>query len=251
MRGRGATHGARVLDELPELTGALSGEALARARLVAARVLELDPGPWAFDPGVMELEDALGLLVLDGLLMREIVVLHAIRSSELLGEGDILRPWTASADETASIAAETRWEVVVPSRIALLDRRFALSIAPWPTVMGAILDRAIARARGALFGFAVCHLPRVESRILVTLWHLADRWGRVTPAGVLLPISFTHRTLAGMVGARRPSVTTAVGRLSAEGRLERRPDGGWLLPGQPPAELADLRRATELSRPSG
>ena len=41
-------------------------------------------------------------------------------------------------------------------------------------------------------------------------------------------------TLAGMVGARRPSVTTALGQLSARGAIERRPDGGWILRGDPP-----------------
>ena len=34
-----------------------------------------------------------------------------------------------------------------------------------------------------------------------------------------------------MVGARRPSVTTALGQLMARGEIERRPDGGWILRG--------------------
>ena len=37
-----------------------------------------------------------------------------------------------------------------------------------------------------------------------------------------------------MVGARRPSVTTALGQLIGRGEVERRPDGGWLLLGDPP-----------------
>jgi hypothetical protein len=37
-----------------------------------------------------------------------------------------------------------------------------------------------------------------------------------------------------MVGARRPSVTTALGQLIAREEIERRPDGGWLLRGSPP-----------------
>ena len=36
-----------------------------------------------------------------------------------------------------------------------------------------------------------------------------------------------------MVGARRPSVTTALGQLMARGEIERRSDGGWLLRGEP------------------
>jgi DNA-binding GntR family transcriptional regulator len=47
-----------------------------------------------------------------------------------------------------------------------------------------------------------------------------------------------------MVGARRPSVTTALGQLMARGAIERRPDGGWILHGQPP-------RALETGEPLG
>jgi CRP/FNR family cyclic AMP-dependent transcriptional regulator len=68
------------------------------------------------------------------------------------------------------------------------------------------------------------------------LWLLAERWGRVVPGGVLVSLRLPHRTLAGMVGARRPSVTTALGQLMARGAIERRPDGGWVLRGSAPAE---------------
>jgi hypothetical protein len=46
-----------------------------------------------------------------------------------------------------------------------------------------------------------------------------------------------------MVGARRPSVTTALGQLMARGDLERRADGEWILRGDPPesAPAAPLR----------
>jgi hypothetical protein len=37
-----------------------------------------------------------------------------------------------------------------------------------------------------------------------------------------------------MVGARRPSVTTALGQLMARGSVERRADGAWVLRGGPP-----------------
>jgi hypothetical protein len=41
-----------------------------------------------------------------------------------------------------------------------------------------------------------------------------------------------------MVGARRPSVTTALGQLMARGAIERRQDGAWILRGGPPAGAA-------------
>ena len=81
---------------------------------------------------------------------------------------------------------------------------------------------------------AIAHLTRVDDRLLALLWCLAERWGRVVPGGVLVNLRLPHRTLAGMVGARRPSVTTALGQLISREEIERRPDGGWLLRGDPP-----------------
>ena len=85
---------------------------------------------------------------------------------------------------------------------------------------------------------AIAHLTRVDDRLLALLWCLAERWGRVVPGGVLVSLRLPHRTLAGMVGARRPSVTTALGQLIAREQIERRPDGAWILRGQPPAGTA-------------
>ena len=67
----------------------------------------------------------------------------------------------------------------------------------------------------------------------------------MTPAGVLVPLPLAHRTLASIVGARRPSVTTALGALRDDGRLERVPEG-WLLHGEAPEELDRLRRQSAL-----
>jgi CRP/FNR family transcriptional regulator, cyclic AMP receptor protein len=51
----------------------------------------------------------------------------------------------------------------------------------------------------------------------------------------VVPIRLTHETLSLLVGARRPSVTTALTALSnAGGIVERRPDGEWVLHGLPP-----------------
>ena len=65
----------------------------------------------------------------------------------------------------------------------------------------------------------------------------------MVPGGVLVSLRLPHRTLAGMVGARRPSVTTALGQLIAREEIERRPDGGWLLRGDPPEPRSSADRA--------
>ena len=72
----------------------------------------------------------------------------------------------------------------------------------------------------------------MDDRLLVLLWAMAERWGRVAPQGVRLPLRLPHRTLATLVGARRPSVTTALSGLAREGLVERTQDG-WLLHGDP------------------
>jgi hypothetical protein len=55
----------------------------------------------------------------------------------------------------------------------------------------------------------------------------------MTPDGVALPMTLSHRLLGQLVGARRPTVSTALGELAREGELERRDDGTWLLTGAP------------------
>ena len=80
-------------------------------------------------------------------------------------------------------------------------------------------------------------LKRVDTRLLAFFWHLADRYGKVTADGVLIPLALTHRQLALLVGAQRPSVTSALGTLAERGLLRRDERGSWLL-----AAAEQLRR---------
>ena len=56
----------------------------------------------------------------------------------------------------------------------------------------------------------------------------------MTREGVAVRLPLTHRMLAELVGARRPTVTTALGQLEDRGALTRRPPDEWLLHGGPP-----------------
>jgi hypothetical protein len=62
---------------------------------------------------------------------------------------------------------------------------------------------------------------RVDVRVLAYLWHLADRFGVVQPGAVKLDVPLTHAVLARLIGARRPTVTTALQRLIQLGYLHR------------------------------
>ena len=51
------------------------------------------------------------------------------------------------------------------------------------------------------------------------MWLLAESWGRVTQAGIRLPLGLTHDVLGALVGARRPTVTLALRELTERGAI--------------------------------
>jgi CRP/FNR family transcriptional regulator len=82
---------------------------------------------------------------------------------------------------------------------------------------------------------------------LLTLWHLAERWGRVGRDGIVVPLPLGHQRLADIVGAHRPSVTKAMGALADAGKVSRRDGGDWVLHGEPPDKLRGHRLAVALT----
>jgi len=229
-----------VLRQDPDLAGDLDGPERALADQLTAEVLTVEPGSRRFaEPA--HISGHLGFLVLDGLLARRVLIAQT-RCTELLGQGDVLRPWSMDAAEISSVPVETDWQIVGrPARFAVLDAHFARHAARWPQITSELLDRVVQRARWLSFQLAVCHTKRVHTRLLMVLWHFADRWGRVTPEGVVVDIGLVHETLAEIVAARRPSVTTALGELRREQRIRALPGGAWLLLGDPPEMSPALR----------
>jgi len=66
----------------------------------------------------------------------------------------------------------------------------------------------------------------------------------VSGDGVVVPLALTHRILGQLVGARRPTVSTALSELADRQELVRRGDGSWLLRGDPPDAQTFSRRPT-------
>jgi CRP/FNR family transcriptional regulator, cyclic AMP receptor protein len=202
----------------------------AATRAVAVHARTLEPGPWQPLDEDWPVAPILGLLVLEGVVTRDIVFAGRT-TTELLGSGDVLRPWEDDV-QFDPLPFGVAWHVHEPTRVALLDGRVVLATARWPVLAGTLSRRHVRRARGLAFQLAIAQIPRVDDRLLVLLWALAERWGRVSTQGVRLPLSLPHRTLATLVGARRPSVTTALSGLARDGLVERTEDG-WLLHGDP------------------
>lgn len=227
--------GRRSLLELdPELGSRMTPERFAHARsLLAVGVVELDDDcAWieSADPA------GAGLLILRGVLARAIISGEAVAATELLGPGDLLRP--RGEDETDLLALDVRWEPLSLVHAAVLDRAASERLARWPEVGAVLLDRVSQRAHRLAVTQAIAQLTGVERRLQALFWHLAARFGRVTAEGVLVPLSLSHRRLGELVGARRPTVSTALGVLERNGSVHRREDGAWLLAGDPPQRFA-------------
>src|SRR5688572_7322688 len=220
-----------LLDVDPDL-GALVPEDRrdAARRELDVEVHRLAQGPWQAG-GDGANPQHVGLLLVEGVVSREVVVSDTV-STELLGPGDVIRPW--SMQEAPSLLQLTiRWNALTESRVAVLDRRFGSHLGRWPEVNAALIDRLNDRAQRLATTQAISQLNRVDRRLLSLFWHLAERWGRMTPDGVAIPLTLSHRMLGQLVGARRPTVSTAISDLAAREELVRRSDGTWLLKGDP------------------
>lgn len=227
--GGGARQRSRIslLEADPELGALLDDVTAQRAKAeLSVSWAPLETGPW----DVARLRHAslanAGLLVLSGVVAREVALAGDV-STELLGTGDLIRPFGTDTD--ALLDAEVRWNVIGSGRVAMLDGGFMTRAAAFPGIAAILMERIEARARRLATVKAIAQLTRVDERLVALVRHYCERWGRVTADGVLLPLCLSHRMLGELVGARRPSVSTAAAALERSGRLIRRPDGTWLL----------------------
>ncbi|MGD9734613.1 MAG: helix-turn-helix domain-containing protein [Solirubrobacterales bacterium] len=214
-----------VLRSDPDLLAAVPAEHRRLAlRACLAPVVEVAAGHWtppAQDPS------GLGLLIVSGTLCRRV---HHGRQhgAELLGPGDLLRPGDG-IDEWSSIESDAAWHAINGARVALLDAEFARRAAHFPGLSVAFVHRALLRSRYLAVLLAIAGERRVDSRLEMVFWHLADRFGSRCGDWVKVPVPVTHGVLSELVAARRPSVTTAMGRLESAGLVVRSGDGWRLL----------------------
>ena len=235
-----------IVDADPDLADLLDARGVERARREAlTRVQRLSPGVWDAAAAQEPAEHHRGFLIVDGLLSRTVEVLGR-RCVELVGHGDVMRPWRWD-DEGSHVRAEIGWTVLEPSRLAILDHDLVVRIVPWPQLGLELFNRGTRRAHHLAVALAIAHHQRVDDRLLLTLWHLAERWGRVHTEGIVVPLPLSHQRLADLVGAQRQSVTTAMGQLTRAGSISRRGNGDWVLHGDPPAELRHHKLVAALS----
>jgi CRP-like cAMP-binding protein len=202
--------------------------------------LSIAPGDWDLRD-IQDLTQGIGVLILDGLLLRRVGV-DGRFGGELVGEGDLLRPWEGE-DVDSTLPYSTGWRALSRTRLAVLDGRATARMCRYPTMIGAITGRALERARRLALMMAIIHHPRIDVRLHMLFWHLADRWGRVGRDGVILEMGLSHTVLADLIAAQRPSVTGSLKKLSESGLIEST-DRGWVLTGEPPGELLQIQKVS-------
>lgn len=221
------------LQEDSELAEAIEPERRHQAvDAIVAREIDIAPGLW--QGRAAPIDGGIGLLVLEGVLLHRVGIDDRY-SAELLGEGDVLRSLRGEPS-ASTLPLSVSWVILERSRLAVLDERFVRQLAAFPQLAGRLFHRSVLRTRQFAVNLAIVHQARVDTRLHMLFWHLAGRWGRVRSDGVVVPLRLTHTTLAELVAARRPTVTSALTELARRGVI-RPVANGWLLCGDPPAEI--------------
>jgi CRP/FNR family transcriptional regulator, cyclic AMP receptor protein len=222
---------ASLLDLDPDLGAGLSPQRLAAARItLAAHVVRVRRGAPLPAPGEA------GLLILSGALSQEVVLEDTV-STELLGPGDVVL--TTAPDERGLLELDVRRQVLADAQLV----RLGAPVVAFPEIACALLGRVARQADRLATLKAISQLNSVERRLVALFRHLAERWGRVTVRGIVVPLTLSHRLLGELVGARRPTISVAIGVLAKAGTVERLDDGSWLLAvDAPPGRIDGIAR---------
>jgi hypothetical protein len=214
---------APLLEVRPELTRHLTADERAEIASVRLPVVELSPGPVDLRE-VLERHKAFGATVFEGLVMGSLRVgdqtgIHVLGPGDVLpGQSELAPAWVTGTD----------YLTAAPARLGLFGNDLLVAAHRWPRILEGLYACICEQLQRFMAQLVICQLPRVEDRVLDILWLLAESWGYVTPGGVRLPLALTHETLGALVGARRPTVTLAVHKLTDQGELVPQ-DSGWLL----------------------
>jgi hypothetical protein len=204
-----------LLDADDDLAAEFDVRARVAARqLATARVVDAEAGGCDLSSWFDAARDGLGLLVLNGLIAFETCICDRV-ATELLGAGDLVQPPNQRPDILLECMGD--WRALSTTRLAVLDGDFAERVGPFPQVVQSLLRRAERRSAEIDALRAISSQPRLEVRLVLLLWHMAARWGRVEPSGIRLRLPLTHRLLGQLVAAERPSVSHALKRLAHAG----------------------------------
>jgi CRP-like cAMP-binding protein len=225
----------RLLETEPDLGRFLDEEDRNAARRLVVPVRTVASGTTEIR-ATLERAGAFGAIVLEGMLLQRLRLADrtAIR---LMGPGDII---SVPGNPQLGALDESELEASSPVQLALLGRELLAAVRHWPGLVAGLQVRLAQQAERLSAQLVICQMPRVEDRLIGLLWLLAECWGKVTLNGTTVPLNITHATLGALIGARRPTVTLALGELAKRGAVISQ-DHGWLLIERPPRSGSSSR----------
>jgi CRP/FNR family transcriptional regulator, cyclic AMP receptor protein len=241
VAGVASAHPAALVLELdPELAAGVSrAERDAARQACRGSLVHVPRGRWDLPISAGERDDRIGLVIIDGLLCREIA-LRDHHMLELLGPRDVLQLPVATG--RPRLGGPIKITAAADTMLLVLGESFLRASTRWPSLLATFLRRIEAQRERLAAQGLITHVPRADHRILLALWHLADRWGEQTEEGTVLPLPLTHDLIGHLVAARRSTVTLAVSSLEADGYLRRLDQGMWFLTMAGERELEALAR---------
>ncbi len=216
-----------LLEADPDIGAFLTSEQWREAEEFSVQVRRVDKGVLDLD-AMFEETGSFGAMLLDGMLLAQLQVGDR-GVAQLLGPRDLLSVQTSPR---STLVAHMSVRAPTPSRLAILGRNVAYAAQRWPPLLAGLYARMGEQCDRVATQLAICQLPRVEDRVLAILWMLAESWGRVTTSGTVLPLLLTHDIIGTLIGARRPTVTLALGELTQRGAIVQQKDS-WLLLDKP------------------
>lgn len=245
---RGTPNTVSLLDIEPDLGRGIDPQEWELARQsTRATLTRVDRRERGLLTGAGATGDIIGLIVNAGMISREIALGEHV-AFELLAPGDVLLPL---APDDLDLGGRVVLTALHPAELIVLSKPFMQAAARWPSLLTNLHRRLEAQRRRLAVQGLAAHLPRVEDRLLLTLWILAERCGRVTPEGIVVPLSLSHEALGRLAAARRPTITLALRTLESTGCVQRGRDGHLTLGPAAHRKVGELTHASISRAPIG
>ncbi len=190
---------------------------------------------------LLERFGAFAAIVVDGLVLHDLAI-GGEPGLRMLGPGEVI----GVPGQRPAVLERSNYRATPSTELALLGNEFLNAAQREPRLVVGLQVAGAEQTERLAAQLVICQMPRVADRVLTMLWLLAESHGRVTPAGTRLRLTLTHELLGAMVGARRPTVTLALGELAKRGAVVHQ-DGSWLL--LEPAPVAEPNGAVTLESP--
>lgn len=227
------------MEAAPDLIRFLSPDELSFIEHLSVPVVHTSEGSLPLTQ-LLDWRAAFAAIVVDGVVLHRLAI-GGEPGLRILAPGDVVFPVPDGGGPTFG---RSMYSARSSARLALLGGDFLNAVRHAPRLLVGLQSVTAEQLDRLSTQLVICQLPRVSDRVLAMLWLLADSFGRVTTAGTRLPLSLTHEVLGALVGARRPTVTLAIGELTKRGAVIHQ-DRGWLLLERPPTEGVDERRTLD------